>query len=160
MHNSAGTSCLLPLSCHGTCRQTGLCPLEKPLCTHEGHICARHLDPHTYMHSMRLCDRIYFSKTFRRMPTANAEGLTGSEGSIGKVSARRAFTYLQTDTGPRRSPSACSEKLLKIDGTDEEPPPKAEAVVEVRGKYKKAARRAKQLAEKLNVMEACHLPRP
>ena len=51
------------------------------------------------------------------MPTANAEGYIDSEGSIGKVSVRRVFRYLQVDTGPRRSPSACAEKLLKI-GTE------------------------------------------
>ena len=57
---------------------------------------------------------LLFLATFRRMPTANAEGYIDSEGSIGKVSVRRVFRYLQVDTGPRRSPSACAEKLLKI----------------------------------------------
>ena len=36
-----------------------------------------------------------------------------SEGSIGKVSVRRVFRYLQIGPGPQRSPSACSEMLLK-----------------------------------------------
>ena len=55
-----------------------------------------------------------FLVTSRRMPTANAEGWIESEGGVGKVSVRRVFRYLQIDMGPRRSPSACAEKLLKI----------------------------------------------
>ena len=47
------------------------------------------------------------------MPTANAEGWIGSEGGVRKVSVRRVFRYLQIGTGPRRSPSACSEILKK-----------------------------------------------
>ena len=35
------------------------------------------------------------------MPTANAVCFIGSEGEIGKVSARRVFGHLQIDTGPR-----------------------------------------------------------
>ena len=54
-----------------------------------------------------------FSPTFRGMPTANAEGDTGSEGGILKVSARRVLRPLQIGTGPRHSPSACSEMLFK-----------------------------------------------
>ena len=50
-----------------------------------------------------------FSTTFRSMPMANVEGLIESEGSTGSVSVGRAFRYLQIDTGPRCSPSACSE---------------------------------------------------
>ena len=53
--------------------------------------------------------RIYFFwATFRGMPTANADGQTESEGSVGKVSVRCAFRYVQIDAGTRRSPSACS----------------------------------------------------
>ena len=47
------------------------------------------------------------------MPTVNAEGEIESGGGIGKVSVRRVFRYLGIDTGPRRSPSACSEILKK-----------------------------------------------
>ena len=43
------------------------------------------------------------------MPTANAEDWIESGGGVGKVSEIRVFRYLQMDTGPRRSPSACSE---------------------------------------------------
>ena len=50
---------------------------------------------------------------FRGMPTVDAEGQIDSEGSIGKVSARRVFGNLQIGTGPQRSPSACSEMLKK-----------------------------------------------
>ena len=50
-----------------------------------------------------------FLTTFWSMPTANAEGSIGSEGSVGKIWVRRVFRYVQTGTGPRRSPSACSE---------------------------------------------------
>ena len=40
------------------------------------------------------------------------------EGGIGKVSVRRVRRHLQIDTGPRRSPSACSEKSeTTSDGT-------------------------------------------
>ena len=38
------------------------------------------------------------------------------EGSVGKVLVRRIVRYLQIDTGPRRSPSACSEKVNLIIG--------------------------------------------
>ena len=41
----------------------------------------------------------------RRMARSNQEG------RIRKVYERRVFSYLQIDTGPRRSPSACSEIL-------------------------------------------------
>ena len=54
-----------------------------------------------------------FLTTFRGMPTANAEGWIGSEGSVGKVSVRRVFKYLQIGARPRRSPSACSEMSKK-----------------------------------------------
>ena len=54
-----------------------------------------------------------FLASFRRMPTANAEGWIESEGRVEKVSARRVFRHLQIGTGPRRSPSACSEILKK-----------------------------------------------
>ena len=47
------------------------------------------------------------------MPTANAEGQSESEGSVGKVSVSRILRYPQVDTGPRRSPSACAEILEK-----------------------------------------------
>ena len=47
------------------------------------------------------------------MPTASAECEIESEGGIGEVSARRVLRYLQSGTGPRRSPSACSEILKK-----------------------------------------------
>ena len=40
-------------------------------------------------------------------------GETESDGSIGKVSARRVFRHLQIDAGPRRSPSACAEVSIK-----------------------------------------------
>ena len=55
--------------------------------------------------------RIHFFLTFvtsRSMPTANAEGPDG----VGKVSARRAFRYLQTARGS----SACSEILKRKNG--------------------------------------------
>ena len=42
-------------------------------------------------------------------------GLVESEGGVGKVSVRRIFRYLQIDTGPRRSPSACSSRYLAAD---------------------------------------------
>ena len=57
-----------------------------------------------------------FLATFRRMPTANAEGWIESEGSVGKVSAKRVFRYHQSGTNPRRSPSACSESMKKTGG--------------------------------------------
>ena len=47
------------------------------------------------------------------MPTASAERWTEPEGSVGKVSVRRAFRH----PGPRRSPSACSgmfEKKMEV----------------------------------------------
>ena len=53
------------------------------------------------------------SSFLRSMPTANADGQIESEGSVGKVLVGRAFRYAQVDTGPRPSPSACSEKLKK-----------------------------------------------
>ena len=57
--------------------------------------------------------RIYISTTSWGMPTASVEGPIGSEGSVQKVSVRRVFRYVQADTGPRRSPSACSEIFAK-----------------------------------------------
>lgn len=50
-----------------------------------------------------------FLATFRGMPTANAEGWIESEGMVRNVSVRRVFRHLQTETGPRRSPSASSK---------------------------------------------------
>ena len=44
-----------------------------------------------------------FLETFRRMPTANAEGWIESEGSIGKVSVRRVFV-----PSDRQRSSACA----------------------------------------------------
>ena len=38
---------------------------------------------------------------------------SNSDGGIGKLSVRRIFRCPQIDTGPRRSPSACSEILKK-----------------------------------------------
>ena len=43
------------------------------------------------------------------MPTAYAEVWIGSEDCVGKITARRVFRCLPTRTGPRCSPSACSE---------------------------------------------------
>ena len=54
-----------------------------------------------------------FLTHFRGTPTANAEGRTESECSIRKVSVGRVFRYVQIDTRPRSSPSACSEKSKK-----------------------------------------------
>ena len=70
-----------------------------------------------------------FLATFRRMPTANAEGWIESEGSVGKVSVRRVFRYLQVGTGPRRSPSACSEILERRAPRPPRPPPTHGGVV-------------------------------
>ena len=55
---------------------------------------------------------------FLRNLSARAEGgrrgaTSNSEGGIGKLSVRRVFKCPQIDTGPRRSPSACSEILKK-----------------------------------------------
>ena len=54
-----------------------------------------------------------FSKIFgacrRRPPRPESD----SEDSIQKVSVRRVFRWPQTDTGPRHSPSACSEIFFK-----------------------------------------------
>ena len=50
-----------------------------------------------------------FSETFRRMPTANAEGWVGSEGGVGEVSVRRVFRY----RSDRHGPSACAEVSRK-----------------------------------------------
>ena len=47
------------------------------------------------------------------MLTVNAESYVEAEGGIGKVSVRRIFRYVLIDTDPRRSPSACSETLVK-----------------------------------------------
>ena len=65
----------------------------------------------------RLNARIYFWATFRRMPTASAEGLDRMGGGVGKVSVGRVFRCLQVHTGPRRSPSACSEVSKKKHAT-------------------------------------------
>ena len=47
------------------------------------------------------------------MPTASAEGWIESEGGIGEIMVIMVFRYRQIGTGPRRSPSACSETLKK-----------------------------------------------
>ena len=56
--------------------------------------------------------RIYFWTTFRRTPTANAEGAGSGSGGVAseRSRVRRVFLSLQTDRGfLGRSPSACSE---------------------------------------------------
>ena len=45
----------------------------------------------------------------RRTP----KGCIRSDGGIGKILVRRVFRCPQIDAGPRRAPSACSEKLKK-----------------------------------------------
>ena len=45
------------------------------------------------------------------MRTANAERQIESDGGIGKVLVRRISRPVHIDTGPRRWPSACFEKL-------------------------------------------------
>ena len=64
---------------------------------------------------------IFLATFFRRMPTANAEGLD----RIGGVASERSRWDVSLDTfksarDPRRSPSACSE-MLKKKGAREEP---------------------------------------
>ena len=76
--------------------------------------CLYGISTHISMHIFRHCARAgtsadIFLQTFRRMPTASAEGGDQIERCIGKVSVRRVFGYLQIDTGPRRSPAAPSE---------------------------------------------------
>ena len=53
------------------------------------------------------------NKRFGACRRRSPRGYIESEGSIGRVSVRRVFGHLHIGTGPRRSPSACSEKLLK-----------------------------------------------
>ena len=65
-----------------------------------------------FLHDSSACADL-FLPTFRRMPSANAESYVESDGSIGKTSVIHIFRHLQIDTGPRCSPSACSEKLFK-----------------------------------------------
>ena len=47
----------------------------------------------------------------------SARGWIESEGGVGKVLVRRIVRYLQIDTGPQHSPSACSEALKKNQGS-------------------------------------------
>ena len=61
-------------------------------------------------------ERRFILNNFWGMSTANAEGLDDRIRSIGRVSVRRIFRYLQIDMGLRRSPSARSE-ILKKRGT-------------------------------------------
>ena len=46
---------------------------------------------------------------FGACQTVNAEGWIESEAGVQKISVRRVVRHLQIGTGPRRSPSACSE---------------------------------------------------
>ena len=57
--------------------------------------------------------RLFFWRLFGARRRRTPRGWIGSEGSAGKLSARRVLRYPQIDTGPRRSPSACSETLAK-----------------------------------------------
>ena len=92
------------------------------------------------MHGHNYIGHNYIVMAYIVMPTANAEGYIESEGSVGKVSVRRVSRPPQNGTGPRRSPSACSEMLKKtaalrrwmtVDGNHERncpctvPPPSA-----------------------------------
>ena len=49
----------------------------------------------------------------RSMPTANAEDPRRSEGTQRRASSRPFRCYLLIGSAPRRSPSACAEKLLR-----------------------------------------------
>ena len=62
-----------------------------------------------------------FQTNFRRVLTANPKGQIESEGGVGEFSVRRVSRYLQTNRGPRRSPSACAEMSEKnaLGGIDE-----------------------------------------
>ena len=53
----------------------------------------------------------YFQQLFEACRRQTPRGYIESDGSIGKVSVRRVFKYLQIVTGPRRSPPACSAIL-------------------------------------------------
>ena len=81
----------------------------KPVCGHEhrlvcGHVCGR------VSHTV---GELFLDEFSAHADGERRGGETESEGGIGKFSARRVFRHLQIDTGPRPSPSACSEILGK-----------------------------------------------
>ena len=100
-------------TCRRTCRYT-----RAYTCRHTCRYTCADTCRHSCLHTMPTsAQRIFFNNIFltisRSVPTANAEDPRRSQGTERRVSPRPFRCRPPTRSGPRHSPSACAEKLLK-----------------------------------------------